>query len=197
MPYNMERPINLQFTIFVCKVDGILWCNYTHNQQRFVLKSLPNNLKQLSFHFIKEYNISSFSHVLLTLVTSTNFFIYYFKHGNFCKQSKSNNMPVTNASLKTTATTRTRTGTIVTRSGNFGSGVAVANENHPPDVSNIEKAEVKVEFDLGKSPLGPQHHSRRRSSCCTRIQLMLLVPNQQCHDERKYDICMPIMNHDS
>ena len=111
------------------------------------------------------YNISSFSHVLLTLVTSTNFFIYYFKHGNFCKQSKSNNMPVTNTSLKTTATTtRTRT-----RSGNFGSGLGVANENHPPDVGNIEKAEVKVEFDLGKPPLGPQHHSLRRSSCCTRI----------------------------
>jgi hypothetical protein len=27
--------------------------------------------------------------VLLTLVCSSNFFIYYFKHGNFCRRSKS------------------------------------------------------------------------------------------------------------
>ena len=153
---------------------GIVW-----SYSLYQLGSITIQRYRGIYIFCEVFFVYACSHVLLTLVTSFNFFIYYFKHGNFCKQNKSNHHSVTtNASMKTTAT-RTRTGTVVTRSGNYGSGVAVAavvvQTEVPPDTNNCtannekgESPKVKVEFDMEISPLGPQHN-KREPSCCTRI----------------------------
>ncbi len=106
------------------------------------------------------------SHVMLTLVCSSNFFIYYFKHGNVCQRGRRRR----NASVPTTggATTRMTTTTTTTGVSGVGAGgvgavsVALDDDAAEAELVPLREEEEGSPRSFSRSPCGDGDQGARR-----------------------------------